>query len=220
MPDLTFSSDRKLFMSRRGGQRRSSQRRATGDPGPLRNPPWAALLAGFYSRAGLAVPLLEPVTPEAMPRAYRALLVHSRDMTPTLENFYGDRVELTVIERALNDNHYNREVVLTLASSGKPVEYGAIHVYLNHLPAPVRLRVLEERRPFGDILRSEAFPHFSWPQNFFRTGPDAHMATMLRQAKPRVLFGRRNLLLDGSRRLLAEVIEILAPVQAALLTPE
>jgi hypothetical protein len=35
-------------------------------------------------------------------------------------------------------------------------------------------------------------------------------------SEPSDLYGRRNVLLEGSRRLLAEVIEILAPVDQQL----
>jgi hypothetical protein len=100
------------------------------------------------------------------------------------------------------------------------VEYGVIRIHLNHLPLGIRRQVLEEERPFGDILQSEALAHFGWPQNFFRVAPDNHIAEMLQQPQARALYGRRNLLLDGSRQLLAEVIEVLAPVHAALHSPE
>jgi hypothetical protein len=38
------------------------------------------------------------------------------------------------------------------------------------------------------------------------------MASMLKLECPWPLYGRRNVLLDGNRRLLAEVLEVLAPV--------
>jgi hypothetical protein len=39
------------------------------------------------------------------------------------------------------------------------------------------------------------------------------MSGVLRLRQPCALYGRHNILLDGSRRVLAEVIEVLAPVE-------
>jgi hypothetical protein len=73
--------------------------------------------------------------------------------------------------------------------------------------------VLEEQRPLGNILQSEAIPHLSWPQAFFSVQSDARMKTVLNLREPARLYGRRNVLVDISRRLLAEVIEVLAPAE-------
>ena len=119
---------------------------------------------------------------------------------------------LTVLSRELQNDAYLREVILSRANDGSPVEYGVIRICLDHLPPPASRRVLEEQAPFGNILQTEGIPHMSWPQAFFRVDSDAHMRTVLRLQHSEVLYGRRNVLLDGSRRLLAEVIEILGLV--------
>jgi hypothetical protein len=175
-------------------------------------PGWTVLLERFYSRAGLALPALQLLKDDELPQPYKSLLAHSLDMTPTLEAFYQQPVGLTVLNRERRDDCYYREVILDVDQGRRAVEYGAIRVCLDHLPANLRQRVLEEQRPFGNILQSESFPHMSWPQAFFRTEPDAHMSAVLRLQQPCALYGRRNLLLDGDRRLLAEVIEVLSPV--------
>ena len=72
--------------------------------------------------------------------------------------------------------------------------------------------MLEEQRPLGNILHTENIAHLSWPQAFFSIEADSHLTSVLRLAQPGVLYGRRNVLLDASRSLLADVIEILAPV--------
>jgi chorismate-pyruvate lyase len=116
-----------------------------------------------------------------------------------------------VLSREQHESSYLREVVLKSAHDGRPVEYGVIRICLDHLPAPASRRVLEEQRPLGNILQTEAIPHLSWPQAFFSIQPDSHLNRLLGLARRDRLYGRRNVLLDGSRRLLAEVIEILAP---------
>lgn len=173
---------------------------------------WAGLLQRFYARAGLTLPALERLNDDEVPQLYKKLLVHSLDMTPTLENFYHQPIGLTVLSRERHQDAYFREVILHIDQGRQAVEYGAIRICLNLLPLPARQRVLREQCPFGNILHSESIPHLSWPQAFFRVEADYHMSSVLRLSKPCALYGRRNVLVDGSRRLLAEVIEVLAPV--------
>jgi hypothetical protein len=179
-------------------------------------PPWMALLQRFYGPTGQPVPTIELLENDAVPQPYKGLLVHSADMTPTLEGFFEQPLALQVLGREVLGEFYLREVVLSLRNDRHPVEYGVIRIFLDHFPPRGRRRILEEQSPLGSILQSEAIAHLSWPQAFFRTRADARLQTVLQLAQPCDLFGRRNVLLDGSRRLLAEVIEILATVDNAV----
>ena len=182
-------------------------------------PAWAALLERFYAQSGKALPRLERLKGDEVPQPYQSLLVHSADMTPTLEKFYQQPLGLNVLSRLLlTEREYLREVILHLNGGVSPVEYGVIRICLDHFPATARRLILEEHRPLGSILQSEAVGHISWPQAFFCVESDAHIGAVLRLAKPCLLYGRRNVLLDGGRRLLAEVIEILAPAETGNLT--
>lgn len=169
------------------------------------------LLLRFYERRGLAVPDLEALPGHELPEPDRRLLVHSTDMTPTLENFYGQPIAITVLGREREAHHYSREVLLRRGYDQRPVEYGVIRIWLDHFPAGARDAVTSEQYPLGHILQTREIPHLSWPQGFFSVHPDAHLTDSLQLVRPQTLYGRRNLLLDGSRRLLAEVLEILAP---------
>jgi chorismate-pyruvate lyase len=185
----------------------SSDRRAR----PM--PSWAALLQRFYEPTGLSVPPLEELKGADVPPPYQSLLVHSWDMTPTLARFYGQPLRLRVFGRERDHNLYKREVILWLTEDGRPVEYGVIRIHLDRLPPTAQRLVLQEERPLGDILQGESIPHLSWPQAFFRLKADAHTGAALSLSRPSHLYGRRNVLLDGSRHLLAEVIEVLAPAE-------
>jgi hypothetical protein len=180
-------------------------------------PPWGALLERFYARLNLPLPAMARLPDQEVPEPYRRLLVHSKDMTPTLEAFYHEPMCIAVLSREREGEAYLREVVLKPAAAARPVEYGVIRICLDHLPAAARQRVLEEARPLGNILQTETVPHLSWPQAFFRVEADSHMTRVLRLRRPGTLYGRRNILLDGSRRLLADVLEVLAPVDHAQL---
>lgn len=173
---------------------------------------WAALLERFYLRANRDLPRLQQLHGDNVPEPYKTLLVHSSDMTPTLERYFGQELGLTVLSREREGHSYLREVVLTLGPERSRILYGAIRIFMNHLPLRVSERVLQEQYPLGRILQTEALPHLSWPQAFFRAQTDSHMSALLGTRGSCSLYGRRNVLLDGSRRLLAEVIEVLAPV--------
>jgi chorismate-pyruvate lyase len=183
--------------------------------GAAKPPPWAALLGHFYARANLSLPRIVRLEARQLPPLCRRLLAHNNDMTPTLEQFHGEALALQVCSRECTPDAYLREVVLTLAGSGRPVEYGAIRIHLARFAERVRRLIVEEHHPFGRILEMEAIPHLGWPQAYFRVDPDGHMKHLLKFQGAHPFYGRRNVLLDGQRRLLAEVIEILAPAQSA-----
>ena len=162
-----------MFTSAVAGRRRAR---------PL--PPWAALLQRFYEPAGLAVPVLDELKGTEVPQPYRALLVHSSDMTSTLASFYGETPRLRVLTREHRNDSYKREVVLWVTEGARPIEYGVIRIHLDRLPPAARQLVLQEERPLGDILNGEAIAYLSWPQAFFRLKSDAHAGAALGLAAP------------------------------------
>ena len=176
-------------------------------------PYWTPLLARFYQPTGLSTPELRELKGTEVPPPYQSLLVHSSDMTPTLAGYYGQPLRLTVMSRERLKDIYKREVILWTAENCRPVEYGVIQIHLDRLPATARRLVLDERRPLGDILQGEAIPHLSWPQAFFQLKADPHTGAALGVRQSGFLYGRHNVLLDGSRQLLADVIEVLAPAE-------
>src|SRR5215831_9800067 len=77
----------------------------------------------FYSLIEAPLPEVWAISGEEVPEPYRTLLVHKRDMTPTLEAHHGDQIELRVLDRHLDGNAYSRLVDLTLIGSGTVVEF-------------------------------------------------------------------------------------------------
>jgi hypothetical protein len=207
--------DAGLMMFRSGSEHELRGRLAEASRRSFARYSFAGLLERFYARAGLKKPRFDRLKGQEVPEPYKKLLVHSSDMTPTLESFYDQSLSLTVLAREVENDHYYREVTLNLSSGGRPVEYGAIQIYLEHFPSRARERVLSEQCPLGKILEIEEIGHVSWPQAFFCVRADERMKEVLRMRKTCDLFGRRNVLLDGDRRLLAQVIEVLAPPEGA-----
>jgi chorismate-pyruvate lyase len=179
---------------------------------PRRTIPADALfpLTDFYARAGRPLPRAELVAPGAVPEPFRSLLVHERDMTPTLESHYADDIHIEVLRSERRDDAYFREVILRLDRDDRPVGFGASKISLDLLAPPVRRLVLKERLPIGHILKAHKVPHSGQPSAFFRVAADSLIRTALRVNQDETLYGRRNTLRDGAGRSICEVVEILA----------
>ena len=163
----------------------------------------------FYAAAHLPLPPLNEIDGEAMPEPYKSLLVHQRDMTPTLEKFHGQRIHLQVLGRRRKDDAYFREVVLRLDGTNQPVEFGAIKINLDLFPEKAREEILHERLPLGSLLHEYKIPHTSRPRAYLRLASDKFINDVLGMSGAHVLYGRRNTLYDPQDRPLAEIVEIL-----------
>jgi chorismate-pyruvate lyase len=171
----------------------------------------------FYEQAGLPLPTARRIHGREMPEPYRKLLVHDRDMTPTLEAAYDRKMNLRVLKYALDREVFSRQIVLVPEGSDSPVVFGAIKIYLDEFPTEARALVLERRLPLGTILGSQAIKHFSHPDAFFEVEADAVISEALGLTGTALLYGRRNILGNATGRKLAQVLEILPPSQKRFL---
>lgn len=147
-----------------------------------------------------------------MPAPYRQLLVHGQDMTSTLERFYRTRLGLRALRRERRGPYYVREVLL-LTADGMAVEYGVICVRLRAFPPAMQEDILAERLPLGRLLQEHDQPCICRPQEFYRIAPHPYLNNRFEgMPEPEFYYGRRNLLLNGEHRLLADVLEILSPL--------
>ncbi|MBE7502921.1 MAG: hypothetical protein HS113_22095 [Verrucomicrobiales bacterium] len=169
-------------------------------------------LDAFYARERRALPRIDVLPGEAVPEPYRSLLVHERDMTPTLEAHYGCDIHIEVWGRERRGEAYYREVVLRLDHDQRPVEFGANHVHLARFDPEVRRLILDEYLPLGHILKMRGVPHVGRPLAYLRIESDDLINRAFRLRGRHTLYGRRNTLRDMSGRPLSDIIEILPPV--------
>jgi chorismate-pyruvate lyase len=165
----------------------------------------------FYAEGGLALPFATRINGREMPEPYRRLLVHDRDMTPTMEAAYDRKMNLRVLKYALDHEVFSRQILLIPEGSETPVVFGAIKIYLDEFPATARDLVLERKLPLGAILELQAIKHFSKPDAFFEVEADATICKALGITGPVRLYGRRNVLGNSTGCKLAQVLEILPP---------
>jgi hypothetical protein len=170
-------------------------------------------LSYFYEELQISLPHVARAEPYELPEWQRSLLVHDRDMTPTLEAAHGARLQLRVLRYAANAEAVDRLVALVLEGDLRPVAMGAIHIFLDRLPPAAKKRVLERREPFGRILQETGVRHYSRPVGFFGVTADRIIMDALGISESRVLHGRRNTLWNASGEELADVVEILSDVR-------
>jgi chorismate-pyruvate lyase len=165
----------------------------------------------FYEQSGLPLPSATPLEGRDIPEPYRSLLVHERDMTPTLEDVYQRSIQLRVMNYALSGSVLSRQVVLVQGDGARPVAFGAIKIHLEHFPPQARTQVLARKRPLGTVLRMQGIPHAGCPDAYFQVTADAVIDSALHLTGPNLLYGRRNIIVDADQRILAQVVEILPP---------
>lgn len=170
----------------------------------------------FYREEGVPPPRLGSVSPGDMLEPYRRLLVHERAMTPTLEAFLGQRLTLRVLCSREEGDTLWRQVVLVGAGDGAPVELGAVRIDLACFDTTPRELLREGRTPLGTLLREFKVAYVCRPTAFFSVEADARVLGALELGSgTQPLFGRCNRILTPDGRVMADVVEVLAPVLAA-----
>jgi chorismate-pyruvate lyase len=177
--------------------------------------PYAYPLDDFYARSGLALPKIDRLSAEELPEPYRGLLAHQDDMTPTLEKFHAGRIHLEILNREQRGDYYFREVVLRLDDSEVAVEFGAIKISLLLFPAKARQLILDERVPLGRILDECGLEHTTKAKAFFSVATDDLIGKVLQLPPGTILYGRKATIVDAQQRPLAEIVEILPPINTA-----
>ncbi|MCM8530053.1 MAG: tryptophan 7-halogenase [Lentisphaeraceae bacterium] len=163
----------------------------------------------IYERNGRSLPELVPQTPTEVPQPYRGLLIHQRDMTPTLSNFHKSLIRIEALHSWQSNQMYYREVLLFSKASDRPLLYGGIKINLDLLPKDAAQKVLAEKEPLGGILAEYKVEHSSEPSAYFKIQAGSFIAEKLAVDKGSLLYGRRNTLYSPNKEAIAEIVEIL-----------
>jgi hypothetical protein len=168
----------------------------------------------FYERRHLPLPEIRFVEPRALPEPERRLLVHDRDMTPTLAAHHGSELRLEVLDLDRSPGYLLRLVILRRRDNLKPVECGAIGIHLGGFSPRVRELIEAGVIPLGGILAAEAVPHSGAPRGYFELVADDLVAHALGAKVGQRLSGRCNELSFPDGEAFADIVEIL-PQEAA-----
>lgn len=169
------------------------------------------LLRGPDSTAPRLPNGLRSLKPEELPPMARHLLVHERDMTSTLQAFYGRSLHLRLLESQIDRDTLTRQVVLETDGHNRPVEFGAIRIHLDRFPSEPRRVVEAGQIPLGAVLEYYHLTYSCRPQSYFETIDGALADPLFGTPDRGPLYGRWNRIRGHGEHLLAEVIEVLAP---------
>ncbi|MEM6259808.1 MAG: hypothetical protein AAGI37_16150 [Planctomycetota bacterium] len=148
---------------------------------------------------------------EELPEPYRTLLAHDRDMTGTLETYIKQPMTLRVHVKRLEGDSLYRQVSLIGKHDGQPAEFGAIRIDLSCFDGETRELVAECRVPLGRVLREHDVAYVSNPSAYLEVDPDELLCQALHVTEG-PLYGRKNELKMPDGRAIAQIIEILPPL--------
>jgi chorismate-pyruvate lyase len=161
-----------------------------------------------YARSGVALPHVERIDADSIPLPYRSLLVHTTDMTLTLERHFGGRVALRPLATFTSGPWYFRRVLLAQEYTGRPVEMGAIRIKVGAFAERIRRQILKNDVPLGRLLRDGGVKYESRPKAFFAVTPNPEMMGVFWMREPRTLYGRRTeMIRDGAK--IGDIVEVL-----------
>jgi chorismate-pyruvate lyase len=162
-------------------------------------------------------PRYMPVRGDEMPEPYRSLLVHTHHMTVTVERFYGDAVDVRVLEVARAGDEYARKILLTLHGSGKVVQLGIVQIDLSLLGDRVREQIVDGKTPLGRVLIQNNVLRHIQPAGYFRVEPSVELDRLFGRNDRQPTYGRLGVIFTDGKPAI-EVLEILAAVPSTQYT--
>jgi chorismate-pyruvate lyase len=166
------------------------------------------LFCTVYSRD---MPQITPLFGQQLPEPYKQLLVHRRNMTLILENFYSSTIHIERLNMVAETEETTREVILKLDTNEKAVEYGASRIFTDLLPQKAVELIDEGKIPLGTVLKTCNCEHTVEPSGFFRIKSTRFFTDVFANINGSQLYGRRNTLVALDGKPIAEVCEILPP---------
>lgn len=155
----------------------------------------------------------EQTAADAVPPPYRDLLVHEHHMTVTVENFYGDLVDVRILAQRQDDEAYARKILLTLHGTGRVVLFGIMRINFRYCSAAVRAEIVEGSTPLGRILIQHDVLRRIEPTAYLQVTPGIDMMKWFGLARPMPTFGRLALIHCNDQPAV-ELLEIVAPIVA------
>lgn len=146
------------------------------------------LMLAFFGEAVL--PLCQEVLPQHIPEPYLGLLVHSKHMTVTLEEYHHSRVAVKPYEVRQQGNLYGRKLDLITESTGKMVMTGIMLFNFSFCTEAVRDLILEQKIPLGRILIENNILREISTESFLKIDARDPLVSRFGLTDPRPAYGR------------------------------
>lgn len=163
-------------------------------------------------------PATEPVHAESVPEPYRGLLVHTHHMTVAVEEFYGDAVDVKVLDTRHAGDFYARKILLALRGSGEVVQFGIVQIDMSLLAPAVREEIIGQKTPLGRVLIRHDVLRTVRPVEFFRASLSPAMSGWFGLSQPQPTYGRLGVIYTDHKPAI-RVAEIMAPVRLTTSDP-
>lgn len=167
------------------------------------------------------------VEPDQVPQPYRDLLIHRRNMTPTLERYFGSPASLVVLKQnedvpgivtrwillEVEDrrNTSNPSTSLDTPRRRFVAELSTIRIHLKHIPECLHDEIRRGSAPLGTLLLRERVNQQPNPHFFVKVNVKAgtSIALALRETTDAVHYLRTNTLTGDGGCVIAQVVEML-----------
>lgn len=172
------------------------------------------LLNEFYDQPIGHSQLGEFEAVRSVPSPYDRLLDHHSHMTVTVEQHYGQKVDVHVHRHHSKGDWYAREITLVTSQSRRIVQYGIVRLNIQTLEPHVWKQIEEQSIPLGRVLIDNHVLREVQLCGLWRVQAGPSLAGMMHLRVGDVLYGRTALIFcDRSPAI--ELLEIVAPVFAA-----
>lgn len=148
---------------------------------------------------------------ERPPEPYNRLLNHNEHMTVTVEEYYGQNVDVQVHRTRRDGVWYSREITLVTSESRRIVQYGIVRINTDSIAPKVFKEIESETIPLGRVLIEHDVLREVQLCELWQVRIGQCLASMLHLTIGTTTYGRTALIYcDGEPAI--ELLEILTPV--------
>ncbi len=152
----------------------------------------------------------EEIPAKQVPQPYSDLLVHEHHMTVRVEAHHGDLVDVVVLDKHLDNDHYARKILLRLQKSRQIVQFGLVRINFKYCTQQVRDEIVSERTPLGRVLIQHNVMRRIEPTAFLRIKPGPEMMQCFNLDQPRDAYGRLAIIHCDEQPAI-ELLEVVTP---------
>jgi chorismate-pyruvate lyase len=152
----------------------------------------------------------QEIPADQLPSPYHGLLVHEYHMTVTVEDYYGQQVDVKVLQVRQSGEYYARKILLALQNTGRIVQFGIMRIHFRYCSEQVREEILAEQTPLGRVLIENNVLRRIEPTAYLRVTPGPAMMEWFGLSEPRITYGRFALIHCNGQPAV-ELLEIVAP---------
>ncbi len=156
--------------------------------------------------------VFEEVNQQQLSKVVHSLLAEPLQLTERLQLRLNEEVRSSLITSQQKGRFYTRKVALQTKNTHKTAVVAAIQIDMNLFDRDFATAILQTDVPFGTILKDFAIEYSCDVVTIFKVEPDTSLFKAFDNTRfTDPLYGRCNRFTDAQGRLIANVMEIIAP---------